>query len=194
MKPSIFILLLLAVGCAGSSTPTIVSTVHAAPPSPAAAVTTGCHDPNFKESEEHPGSEINLIDYPCALLLNTSATSIQSLDSAGKDQVVELTTTAPIHIHSIRLWIGAGIGSTFETGINLELIPPAGQKGYKRFIREWDKHKEEHFDDAPFPVDINLDAAGWLIRLSRDPHSTIACNDIPAKTCVTQEMAQLFGD
>lgn len=185
---------LMLAGCSGSSSTAFVPSVHAAPPPPPAPVTTGCNDPTFHTSSESPGSYIELLDFPCALLGNTSATSIQTLDSAGKDQVVQITTTAPIHIHSIRLWIGAGIGGTFETGVNLELIPPAGEPGYKRFVREWDKHIEEHFDDRPFPVDINLQTSGWIIRLSRDPHSTIVCNDFPVKTCITQEMAQLYGD
>jgi hypothetical protein len=118
-------------------------------------------------------------------------TDTQSLESCGKDQVVTVTTTQDIHVHSIRLWIGAGVTSKFETGICLEVIPPSGS-GYKAFHREWDKHVEEHYADQPFSVDFII-PAGSLVRLSREPHATIEC---PASSaaCATQEMAELWGE
>jgi hypothetical protein len=144
------------------------------------------------EAREYPGSYIELVDYPAPLwsVVAPIETNQQTLDSAGHDQVVTITTTQSIHVKSIRLWIGAGYGSKFETGINLEIITPGH---YKRFIREWDKHVEEHYDDAPFPIDLVI-PAGSVIRLSRDPHAYISCDDPPNKDCATQEMAQLYGE
>jgi uncharacterized protein YceK len=155
----------------------------------------GCRDSqgNFGQAQEYPGSYIALVDVPCQLkgIPPPIFTGGQLLDSAGKDQVVTIVTTADLHARTIRLWIGADSGALFETGINLEIIPPGGV-GYKRFLREWDKHVEEHFDDTPFPVDFDI-PAGSTIRLSRDPHGVISCNDAPVFNCTTQEMAQIFG-
>ena len=100
-----------------------------------------------------------------------------------------MVTTADFHVHAIRLWIGASTNTRFETGVNLEIIGPDGR--YKRFVREWDKHIEEHYNDAPFTVDFII-PAGSKVVLSRDPHSTISCND--GFGCLTQEMAELWGD
>lgn len=177
----------LLMGCEDVNTPGTVN---------AQSTYQGCKDSlgNFGQAQESPGSYIALVDVPCQLkgIPPPIFTGGQLLDSAGKDQVVTIVTTAPLHAHSIRMWIGADSGALFETGINLEIVPPGGV-GYKRFLREWDKHVEEHFDDAPFPVDFII-PAGSTIRMSRDPHGIISCNDAPVFDCMTQEMAQIFGD
>ncbi len=192
MKSMLVLLTLLFVGC-GNMNPVNPPAVHAGPPT--AAYIGGC--PNalgkFGEAKEYPGSYIQLVDTACSLIVpQPPETDTQTLDSCGKDQVVTVTTTQVIHVHSIRLWMGAGIGSKFETGICLEVVPPAGS-GYKAFHREWDKHVEEHYADQPFAVDFII-PAGSLVRLSREPHSTIECKDIPASNCATQEMAELWGE
>jgi len=179
---------LLLCGCSGSSfNPVNPPSVHAAPPA-----SFGCAAPaGFQTAKEVPGSNIALVDYPCALLGAGGETDIQRLDSCGVNQVVSLVTTRDIHVHSIRLWIGAGVGSKFENGVCLEIVT-AGIVT-KTFHKEWDKHIEEHFSDAPFAVDFII-PAGSTVRLSRDPHSAIACNDAPDNSCLTQEMSELFGE
>lgn len=188
-------------GCSGSSfNPVNPPTVKAAAPYPG-----GCPNSNgkFGSMLESPGSNIALLDTACALLgvPQPIETDTQTLDSCGKDQVVSLVTVRDIHVHSIRLWIGAGFGSKFETGSCLEIIT-AGIIT-KTFHKEWDKHIEEHASDQPFSVDFVI-PAGSTVRLSRDPHSVISCLDgvnaqgvADGKTqgqCATQEMAELFGD
>lgn len=203
-KYSITLLListLILSGCAGSSlNPINPPSVKASTPYPG-----GCPNLNgkFGTASEVPGSDIALLDTACQLLgvPQPIETDTQTLDSCGKDQVVTILTTRDIHIHSIRLWIGAGFGSKFETGSCLEVIT-AGVVT-KTFHKEWDKHIEEHSPDAPFSVDFII-PAGSTVRLSRDPHSVILCNDgvnaqgvADGKTqgaCATQEMAELWGE
>jgi hypothetical protein len=194
MKSSILVLVLLApVGCGQSAlNPINPPSVHAGPPPYAG----GCPNTSgaFGTAKEAPGSYIALLDNACSLsaVPQPIETDTQTLDSCGKDQVVTITTTQDIHVHSIRLWIGAGVTSRFETGVCLEVVPPPGLPGYKAFHREWDKHVEEHYADQPFAVDFII-RAGSVVRLSRDPHSTSAC---PATSfaCATQEMAELWGE
>lgn len=109
--------------------------------------------------------------------------------------------TQDVHVHAIRLWIGADIGSRMVTGMCLEVIPPAGISGYKAFHNEWDKHIEEHSSDHPFAVDF-IFPAGSVVRLSREPHSVgfgpdggfVGCKDFPLNNCATQEIAELWGE
>ncbi|HEV7672994.1 MAG TPA: hypothetical protein VGQ12_00545 [Candidatus Angelobacter sp.] len=192
MKISILALLFVLIGCGQS--PLSPTTVHAGPPP--APYGGGCPNTSgaFGTTKEAPGSYIALLDNACPLfgVPQPIETDTQTLDSCGKDQVVTVTTTKDIHVHSIRLWIGAGTTSRFETGVCLEVIPPAGLPGYKSFHREWDKHVEEHYTDQPFPVDFII-SSGSLVKLSRDPHSTIDCPASSA-SCATQEMAELWGE
>lgn len=193
MKSLIALSALLFVGC-GQSTlnPLNPPSVHAAPP-PVDVCAAGFASGDYG-AKESPGSYIALVNCPLALLGAPGETDTQTLTSAGKNNVVSMTTTADFHAHSIRLWIGAGVGSRFETGVNLEVITPTGS--YKRFIREWDKHVEEHFQDQPFAVDFII-PAGSTVRLSRDPHSAGPCGDSIAGapgTCLTQEMVELWGE
>ena len=179
------------LGC-GSMNPINPPSVHASPP-PVDVCTSGYANGDYG-AKESPGSYIALVNCPLGLLGASGETDTQTLTSAGKNNVVTLTTTEDFHVHSIRLWIGAGNGSRMETGVNLEITTPSGR--YKRFIREWDKHIEEHFQDQPFTVDFII-PAGSIVRLSRDPHSAGPCNDTIAGapgTCLTQEMAELWGD
>lgn len=188
--------ILLLSGC-GNMNPVNPPAVHAGPP-PAFS----CPVPaGFATSQESPGSYVAVIDTACALLGAGGETDTQRLDSCGVNQVITIVTTKDIHVHSIRLWIGAGFGSKFETGVCLEVIT-AGAVTHT-FRQEWDKHIEEHYNDAPFPVDFII-PAGSTVRLSRDPHSTISCLDgvnasgvADGKTqgqCATQEMAELHGE
>lgn len=187
-----FVFSALLTGC-GSMNPVDPPPVHAGPPAPPYA--GGCTNAlgKFGDAKEFPGSYIALADTACSLLVpQPPETDTQQLDSCGKDQVVTVTTTRDIHVHSIRLWIGAGTGSRFETGMCLEVVPPTGS-GYKAFHKEWDKHIEEHASDQPFAVDFII-PAGSLVRLSREPHATINCSDPPGNNCATQEMAELWGE
>lgn len=178
---------LVLSGCSGSS---LDSIVLAHPPGP-----LGCAVPaNFPTAAEIPGHHLELVTVPCALLGAGGETDMQRLDSCGVNNVVSLTTTQDIHVHSIREWMGSGNGATFENGMCLEVI--TGGVVTQRFRKEWDKHVEEHASDTPFAVDFII-PAGSVVRLSREPHSTIACNDGPngiPGACVTQEMAELSGD
>ena len=196
------VLSLLISGC-GSSSPFSAPVVHAAPPPlPYAG---GCANSQglFGTTKESPGSYLALLDTACGLfgIPQPIETDTQTLDSCGKDQVVTVTTSQDIHVHAIRLWIGAGVGSLFETGVCLEIIPPPGTAGYKAFHSEWDKHKEEHRSDQPFAVDFII-PAGSVVSLSREPHSAgfgpdggfVGCKDFPTNNCATQEMAELWGD
>jgi len=194
-------LFLIISGC--SNDLTTPRTVHAAPPP--APYPGGCPSASgsFGDSKEVPGSNIALLDTPCGLIPvpKPIETDTQTLDSCGKDQVVTQAVTQDIHVHAIRLWIGASLFTKFENGVCLEVVTNGVVT--KTFRREWDKHVEEHYDDAPFPVDFII-PAGSVVRLSRDPHSTSSCLDgvnsqgvVDGKTtgvCLTQEMAELWGD
>lgn len=189
---------LLISGCSNPVTPAVV---HAGPPPPPYA--GGCVvNGTFGQAKEIPGSNIALVDNPCSLIVpQPIETDMQTLDSCGKDQAVSVPVTQDIHVHSMRLWIGASIFTKFETGVCVEVITNGVVK--KTFHREWDKHVEEHYSDQPFSVDFII-PAGSTVRLSRDPHATFSCLDginsgglVDGKTqgtCLTQEMAELWGD
>jgi hypothetical protein len=162
----------------------------AAAPPPAAPVNP-CpdgHTNGLYGGVESPGSSVSLYNCPGALLGDPNETDTQTLNGCGKSNVETVLIHQDFHVHTMRLWIGAGKGSQFETGICLEVLSPAGSI-LKTFRKEWDKHLEEHYFDQHFPVDFTI-PAGSTVRLSRDPHATITCGD-GTKTCVTQEGAEL---
>jgi hypothetical protein len=193
MKAIFALAALLLAGCAQSPlNPLDPPSVHAGPP-PVDVCAAGFAKGDYG-AKESPGSYIALVNCPAALLLTNDETDTQTLTSCGKNNVVSMTTTQDIHVHSIRLWIGAGVGSRMETGVCLEVITSGVVKW--QFHREWDKHIEEHFPDQPFAVDLVI-PANSTVRLSRDPHSAGPCNDSIAGapgTCLTQEMVELWGD
>ena len=195
-------LIAITTSC-GKGGVTVVPVVQAAPAPPPPPPTPASITPVYG-AREYPGSYIALVNPPSGLLGDPNETDTQSLVTNGQSNPVSITTSADIHVHAIRLWIGAGVWSTFETGVNLEIIPPGGPgaQGYKRFTREWDKHVEEHFQDQPFAVDFVI-PAGYVVRLSRDPHTTVSCMDGVGGpnpighnpgNCATQEMAELWGN